>query len=168
MTYGPVPQKRSCAWGWLAVPVGCVVALICFVAFPLLIVTFVFSLMKSSDAYKEAVEMASANTAVIEALGTPIKEGFFVTGNIHTGNKNGNADLSIPISGPQGKARINLVATKAGGEWTYSVLTVTIKSTGAVIDLLDLPAESTEPRYQVRGDYGLTPVVAGVLTSSQV
>ena len=168
MTYGPVPRKRSCAWGWLAVPAGCVVVLMCFVAFPLLIVTFVFSLMKSSDAYEQAVEMAAANTAVIEALGTPIKEGFFVTGNIHTSNNSGNADLSIPISGPEGKARIHLVATKAGGEWTYSVLTVTIKSTGAIINLLDLPAENPEPRYQVRGDYGLTPFVAGVPVLSQV
>jgi Cytochrome oxidase complex assembly protein 1 len=43
--------------------------------------------------------------AVIEALGSPIKEGFFVSGNTNVNGASGEANLSIPISGPREKAR---------------------------------------------------------------
>ena len=47
----------------------------------------------------------------------------------------GNADLTIPISGPKGKGTLYVVATKSAGEWTYSKLVVKIDSTGETIDL---------------------------------
>ncbi len=53
----------------------------------------------------------------------------------------GEADLAIPISGPKGKATIYAVATKSGGKWTYSKLTVQVVGGGDEIDL----NEETEP-----------------------
>jgi hypothetical protein len=47
----------------------------------------------------------------------------------------GDADLTIPISGPKGKGTIYAVATKSAGEWTYSKLVVKIDRTGDAIDL---------------------------------
>ena len=44
------------------------------------IIALVFSLMKSSDAYQDAVARAQADPAVQAALGAPIEEGLFVTG----------------------------------------------------------------------------------------
>ena len=37
--------------------------------------------MKSTDVYKAALARAQAHPSVIEALGSPIKEGFLVSGN---------------------------------------------------------------------------------------
>ncbi len=47
----------------------------------------------------------------------------------------GQADIAIPISGPKGKATIYAVATKSGGKWTYSKLTVQVVGGGDEIDL---------------------------------
>jgi hypothetical protein len=69
----------------------------------------IMGLLKSSGAYTAAVARAIAAPAVIDALGTPIKEGFFVTGNISVkGVKrtSGKAELSIPITGPKADATI--------------------------------------------------------------
>ena len=72
---------------------------------------------------------------MVEAIGTPIKEGMFVSGNTHVDGASGNADLSIPISGPKGKATIYAAATKFAGKWTYDKLVVQPAS-GDQIDLL--------------------------------
>ena len=69
------------------------------------------------------------------ALGTPIEEGWYLLGNTNVNGRSGDADLSIPVSGPKGKGTIYAVATKSGGEWSYSKLTVKIDSTGEMIDL---------------------------------
>lgn len=95
----------------------------------------VFGMMKSSDAYKIAVARAKADERVISALGTPISEGWLVSGKTNVTGGSGEADLSIPISGPKGKGTIYAVATKFAGEWTYSKLVVKIDSTGETIDL---------------------------------
>lgn len=91
--------------------------------------------MKQSDAYKMAVARAKADQRVTDALGTPISEGWFLSGKTNVNGASGDADLSIPISGPKGKATIYAVATKSAGDWTYSKLVVKIDSTGETIDL---------------------------------
>ena len=72
------PQERNWwnrNWKWF-VPVGCFGALILIVGFGAMIVCLVFGFLKSSETYKQAVAKAKTNSAVIEALGSPIKEGF--------------------------------------------------------------------------------------------
>lgn len=100
-----------------------------------LILTFVFGLMRSSDAYKDALSRAKANPAVQQAIGTPIEEGLFLAGNINVSGSSGYANLVIPVSGPKGKATIHVVATKAAGKWTFLTLEVAIKATGQRIVL---------------------------------
>lgn len=82
-----------------------------------------------------AVARAKADSRVTSALGTPITEGWYLSGNTNVNGASGNADLSIPISGPKGKGTMYAVATKSAGEWTYSKLIVKIDSTGETIDL---------------------------------
>ena len=55
--------------------------------------------------------------------------------NTNVNGGSGDADLSIPISGPKGKATIYAVAKKSAGEWSYSKLAVKIDSSGETIDL---------------------------------
>ncbi len=122
-------------WKWF-IPLLVVASGTVMVTFFVLIFVFVFSLMKSSDAYQDAVARTRADAAVQAALGTPIEEGLFVTGNINTSGSSGEADLAIPISGPNGKATIYLVATKSAGAWNFSSLVVEIRDTGERLDLL--------------------------------
>ena len=98
-------------------------------------VLVVFGALKQSDAYKLAVARAKADSRVVAALGSPIEEGWYLSGNTNVNGASGDADLSIPISGPKGKGTIYAVATKSAGEWTYSKLQVKIDSTGETIDL---------------------------------
>ena len=123
-------------WKWF-VPVGCLGSLALFAAFIVLMMCLVFGLMKSSDAYKDALEKAKAHPSVQKAIGTPIEEGMFVTGNINISGSSGQADLSIPISGPDGEATIYVVAAKLVGQWKFSTLIVEIKDTKQRINLLE-------------------------------
>ena len=126
-------------------PAGCFSTLILFVAFVGSIALIVFSAMKSTDVYKEALARAKANSAVVEVLGSPIKEGFLVSGNTNVNGASGEANLSIPISGPNGKGTIYVAANKSLGRWNYSGLVVEIAKTHQRIDLLHSPASASSP-----------------------
>jgi Cytochrome oxidase complex assembly protein 1 len=104
----------------------------------------VFSAVKSTDPYKDALARAKMHPAVIEALGSPIKEGFFVSGNTNVNGASGESNLSIPISGPKGKGTIYVKAAKSLGRWSYSGLVVKIQATRNRIDLLKGPAPPNE------------------------
>ena len=93
------------------------------------------SIMKTSGAYTQAVATAKANPDVQKKIGTPMTEGFFTTGNVSTTNNTGNADLSIPVSGPNGSGTLHAVGTLNNGKWTYSVLDIEVG--GEHIDLLN-------------------------------
>ncbi len=134
-------QKKSRTWWqrnwkWF-VPVACLGALALFAAFIILMITIVFGMVKSSDVYKDALATAQTHPAVVKALGSPIKAGIFVMGSINVSGPSGQADLAIPISGPNGKGTIYARASKSAGRWTFSRLVVEIKATKERIDLIE-------------------------------
>jgi len=126
------------------VPSGCLGILLLAVGFACLIATIVFGAIKSSDAYKTALTKAKADPRVVSALGSPITDGFFVWGKTNVSGTSGQADMTVPISGPQGNGTIYFVASKFAGKWTFSKLMVEIEKTGKRIDLIEDPA-TTEP-----------------------
>jgi len=134
----PVQPQRNWwtrNWKWF-VPTGCLTIIVLFAAFIASICLIVFGAMKSTDVYKDAVARAEANPAVIKALGSPIKEGMFVSGNTNVNGASGESNLSIPISGPKGKGTIYLAAKKSLGRWEYQNLVVEIQRSGERVDLL--------------------------------
>ena len=133
--------KRN--WKWF-VPLGCVTMALLFLAFVGSILLIVFSAMKATDVYKEALARAKADPAVIEALGSPIKDGFLMSGNTNVDGASGESNLAIPISGPKGKGTIYVSANKSLGQWNYSGLVVEIGQTHQRIDLLQ-KSPSTSP-----------------------
>jgi hypothetical protein len=140
----PRPNWWTRNWKWF-VPTGCFSLLILFVAFACSIALIVFSAMKSTDVYKEALARAKANSAVIDALGSPITEGFLVSGSTNVNGASGEANLSIPISGPNGKGTIYVAANKSLGRWNYSGLVVEISKTHRRIDLLQGSMSANSP-----------------------
>ena len=67
------------------------------------IFALVMSSIKGSDVATEAMSRARSNPTVMQQLGTPIDEGWFVSGSINVSTGSGDADLALPISGPKGK-----------------------------------------------------------------
>jgi hypothetical protein len=116
-----------------------------FVVFVGSIALIVFSAMKSSDVYKDALARAKTHPAVIEALGSPVTEGFLLSGNTNVNGASGEANLSIPVSGPKGKGTTYVAATKSLGRWNYSGLVLEIAKTRQRIDLLQRPAPASSP-----------------------
>ena len=138
---------RNANW---AVPVTVLVVLLSIAAFVAGIFAFVFGMMKSTTAYREAVSRASANPAVVAALGRPLTAGFFTTGNIRTDGGSGSAKMAIPISGPNGAATIYVDATQSAGRWTFSQLVVELAGTKERIDLLQPPTSYAPMRARRR------------------
>ena len=132
----PLPRrnwwKRN--WKWL-VPSGCLFLLLLAAVFVAGVLLLVISVMKQSDAYKIAVARAKESGAVIEALGTPIGEGWMPSGSAHSLGPGGDANLAIPIHGPKGKATIYVAAIEVAGIWHFDALEVDIRATHQRIDL---------------------------------
>ena len=126
-------------WKWV-VPLLGALMLALFTGVILLFMSALFGMMKSSDAYQQAVREAKANPAVVQALGEPIEEGWLTMGNINVNGPSGEANLQIPISGPKGEGDIYLEATKSAGQWNYSTLLVRVDASDQAIDLL--PAQT--------------------------
>jgi hypothetical protein len=119
------------------------------------LVYLVMSSTKESDVVRESFARAKANPVLVEKLGTPIEMGMLVSGSINVTPADGQADLVIPISGPKGKGRVNVLAVKAAGEWRYRVMRVTLEG-GERVNLLteaeqkqphelELPSDSSPP-----------------------
>ena len=118
-------------WKWL-VPVIIIVGF----GLPVALMSSVFAAMKNSDAAKKSVLQAQTNPLVAQELGTPIVEGWMVSGSINTSTTSGDADLAVPISGPKGRAKIYVTAHKVAGAWNYSVMEVAVEGREPRINLL--------------------------------
>lgn len=123
-------------WIWV-VSVASALGLAIFGGFVFAVFLFVMRMMHSFGAYQAAMTRARQDPALIAAIGTPIEEGWRVSGKISENNQTGRADLTIPLSGPNGRATLHLRASKSAGAWKFSDLQVKIDSTNQQINLLD-------------------------------
>jgi hypothetical protein len=127
-------QRRS----WLGRNWGKLVAaaFLCMVLFVGGIVTLLMGAMRGSDVAKEAVARAQSNALVMQRLGAPISEGWLVGGSINVSPGSGDADLSVPISGPKGTGTVYVKAQKSTGAWAYNSMVATFDGSSEKIDLL--------------------------------
>jgi hypothetical protein len=128
-------------WKWV-IPVGCLVLLLPILAlggFIGGILAIVFGSIKSTDVGQEAIRRSVSNPAVIEALGAPVEEGWWVAGQIKTAGPSGYADIMIPLKGSRTKGKVYAVATKSAGRWTYETMEVEVEGRDERIDLLAGP-----------------------------
>jgi len=96
---------------------------------------FVNSLFVNSYPYQFALERARASSTVAQQIGEPMKVGWFSTGSISYNGQNGDASLDIPISGPNGRGTIVVVAKKATSVWTSDTLEVDVAGQDQSISL---------------------------------
>ena len=135
----PAPQQqKGCLgrnWKWM-LPVGCLGLILGLVALVGGIVFVAMSAIKSSDVYQGALKVAQTHPAAIQRLGEPIKDGWFVSGNVNYTNGSGNANFDIPVSGPKGSGTLRVRAVNPSGAWMYEKLELSVKG-GETISLLD-------------------------------
>ncbi len=129
------PGWFSRNWKW-AVPLGCLGTMVMFVGFIAAIFVVIMGAMRASDAYQIAMSRARQHPAVVDALGEPIEGGWFVSGNISVSGASGEADLSVPLSGPQGSGTLYVVADKVAGEWIFERMEVAFADSGERVNLL--------------------------------
>ena len=137
--YGrPQPQPSGSwlgrNWKWL-VPVIVLACLVALAGFVLGIVTIVFQGMKSTEVYAMALQQANVSPAAVEALGAPIVEGWWVTGDLQVDGSSGNADLSFAVEGAHGAGVLRLVAGKQAGRWRLHRLELTTEGSDETIRL---------------------------------
>ncbi len=116
---------------------GCLGLIAASLIFVFAILTLVFSILRGSAAFENAMEIAGDHPAVIEATGEPLEAGWLVSGNVNTTGNTGEADLSIPVSGPIGSGQLHVDATKNAGEWYFNSLTFLDAAGGPPINLLE-------------------------------
>jgi hypothetical protein len=127
-------QKQK--WIWIGSIAGA--GVLGIAGFVLFTMSLVVSSFKDSGAYQQALQQAQADPRVVELLGLPITGGSAVSGSISTrGDASGEADLSIPISGPKANARLYLSGKLHAGIWTFQTLEVDPKNGKARINLLN-------------------------------
>ncbi|MGO9088154.1 MAG: cytochrome c oxidase assembly factor Coa1 family protein [Candidatus Sulfotelmatobacter sp.] len=136
----PEPTRKS----WLErrplwkIPLGCLTLLLLIAVFGLTLMTIITASFRSSDVYKQAMAKAAENQQVRDLVGEPIRAAWLISGELHVNGSTGNANLSIPISGPRGKGMIHAVAFKSEGAWRFTYLQVRIEGQNESIDLLSV------------------------------
>jgi hypothetical protein len=132
----PEPMKRS----WLEqnpfwkIPLGCLALIFLLGVFAVVLVAVITTSFRHSEVYKQALIQAAGNPQVRELIGEPIKPAGFISGKINVSGSTGNANLSIPISGPRGKGAIHAVANKTAGVWRFTDLKLSVDGQPASID----------------------------------
>jgi hypothetical protein len=144
----PPPPPAKSSGCWKAVAIGCSIIIVLGLAAMAAFFIFIVNVAKRSDVYREAFTRASNDPRVVAALGTPIEKGWWVTGSVNIDNSEGSANLTFPISGPKGSAKVHAVASYDGSGWKYTTLTVKPDS-GAEIDILQPSGNSAQTRVSV-------------------
>jgi len=139
---GPRKNWFERNWKWF-VPSGCLTLIVLFLGFVASVFGIVEASFKSSDVYSHALMEAQANARVSETIGQPLKPGWFISGSINVSGDSGDADISIPITGPKRKGTIYAVAKKIAGTWQYETLQVEVDGQPDRIDLLKAPPSSS-------------------------
>jgi Cytochrome oxidase complex assembly protein 1 len=108
------------------------------------VVSLVFGMMKSSEPYQHAVNVAIHDTRATLRLGDPITPGWYASGNINVSGEAGAAKLEIPLNGKYGHGTLYLTARKSEGSWRYQRLELAVDGQPERINLLAPPAAEEE------------------------
>jgi hypothetical protein len=65
--------------------------------------------------FSKAIEKASENSKIIEAIGLPIVRGPWYDASLAVGHRRRSVSCTFPVSGPHGSAIFQLKAIRVGG-----------------------------------------------------
>lgn len=90
---------------------------------------------KRFDPYKLAIETARQNREFIDALGSPVQEGWFLDSEMRLGNP-ATAKILIPVRGSVRAGNLRVRATKEHGRWCLTELTLELTQPDQTVNLL--------------------------------
>ena len=142
----PEPMNKS----WIErhplwkIPLGFLTLVLLMGLFAVGLISLISETFHHSDVYQQAMARAAANMLVHEQIGDPVHADWIIVGDLKLNGSAGYANFSIPISGPRGKGRIRVVASKSG-VWRFTYLQVYVDGQSNSIDLLSIqpPADPT-------------------------
>ncbi len=80
------------------------------------------SMIRQSTIYGMTLSEAGRFPCVSSRLGSPIKPGWMVSGNIQQSSVKGTAHLEIPVRGPKGEGSLVVSGEKKNGDWQINEL----------------------------------------------
>jgi len=101
----------------------------------ILMLTVPHFMATTSGAYKLAVATAHQSPQFGEALGNPVAEAWFSEGREEWGNP-AKAEMLIPVQGRMRRGNLRAHASKDGGRWRLTELTLELTQPDEHIDLL--------------------------------
>lgn len=144
--HDPAPGQDYVPNNWWSIPGGCLMLFVLFVAGSVLVLGLVQFSLSRSGAYRQAIERTRNHPAAIAQLGSPIHAGWFTSGNVKIYGNTGDAQLIIPVSGPQNHGTIFAIAHKEAGPWQFSSLQLAVPNRKERIDLLQPTPEVAPSR----------------------
>lgn len=120
----------------LTLGLGCLSVLVLGCLFVAGVMVVANTMMRSTDAYRLALEAAQREPSVTAELGRPVRAGWLTTGHFEVRGPSGEANLEIPLSGPRGSGTLHVRASKSAGKWSFSKLNVRVSGRHAPLDLL--------------------------------
>jgi hypothetical protein len=144
------PKPRdfwSSHWMWM-IPLGFILMVLSCAGL------FAFNLkssarrIRASEPYQHAVARALGNADAVKVLGAPVTTSKLAIGDLKVHGEAGEADFHFTLIGRWRSALVHVVATRSGGEWSYSEINFLPHGGGEQIDLTyePPPAPSTAPR----------------------
>jgi cytochrome oxidase complex assembly protein 1 len=144
--HAPAPGEDYVPNNWWKVPGGCLVLLSLFIVGSLGVLSLIQFSLSRSGAYHQALDRARSHPIVSAQLGSPIRPGWFTSGQVDVRGPNGTAQLVIPVVGPKNHGTLFVVAEKKGGKWEFQSLMLAVFGRSDRIDLLKPVAESEPVR----------------------
>ena len=112
-------EQKSRRWVFLGL-VGLVTGIF---GFGLLTLDVSYRMLKKAPVMTEAVNRLTADPRVQESLGTPLRLGWAITGELEDLPDQGSARMEFSLQGPKGYAAVKLRAEKSPtGTWRYLLL----------------------------------------------
>ncbi|MCF7787975.1 MAG: cytochrome c oxidase assembly factor 1 family protein [Prosthecobacter sp.] len=135
-----IPAPKSSAGKWVLIGCGgCLGLIVLGVLFSVGIYVVAMRVIQKTDVYEDAFKRVQNSAEVQAELGTPIETGWAFSGSVNYKNGSGNAEFTVPVTGPKGEGSMNVKADKSSGaEWKYSTLEVEFPD-GHKVDLRGTP-----------------------------
>jgi len=116
---------------------GVAVGIVVFLSILCMVISVIGSVaaIRKTEPYTHSVELALESPQVRQALGEPVTVGWFTQGAVNDSN-GGEAQMYIPLRGPNTSATIRVNATNRNGTWKYWAIRVDTEQ-GEHIDLLE-------------------------------
>ncbi len=129
-----------------ALPAIIIISIVSCIAVSIGALAIAFGALKANPAYRLGWEITKNDPAVIELFGSPVKDGFWVMGNVRKylyGND--SANLQTSISGPKAHGMLFIYGRGKGATWQIQDMDIRIDGKVVLIYYSSQPEKGFQP-----------------------